>query len=107
MSEEGAKAFYERVTSDEQFRAQLQGTTWEESQRIAAGAGYDVSPDDLPTIRNLAGRRELSDEDLHRRELPDEELQRVSAGDTTEYFWQWRGDFDSGGHGDFQPTDTS
>jgi predicted ribosomally synthesized peptide with nif11-like leader len=67
MSAEGATAFYERVTSDEQFRAQLEAAgTPEEKRRIVSEAGYDVSPDDMPIVRNLAGATELSDEDLEK-----------------------------------------
>jgi predicted ribosomally synthesized peptide with nif11-like leader len=67
MSAQGATALYERVTSDEQFRAQLEAAaTPEEKRRIVTDAGYDMSRDDLSTIRNLAGMNELSDEDLER-----------------------------------------
>jgi len=65
MSAEGARGFYERVTSDQRFRARLEAAaTPEEKRRIVAEAGYDVSGDDLSTIRNLAGMSELSDEEL-------------------------------------------
>jgi predicted ribosomally synthesized peptide with nif11-like leader len=67
MSAEGATALYERVTSDEEFRTQLQAAgSPEDKRRIVTEAGYDVSTDDLPTIRNLAGATELSDEDLEK-----------------------------------------
>jgi predicted ribosomally synthesized peptide with nif11-like leader len=56
---------YERVNSDEEFRAQLEGAeTPDDKRRIVTDAGYDVSRDDLNTIRKLAGVSELSDEDL-------------------------------------------
>jgi predicted ribosomally synthesized peptide with nif11-like leader len=85
MSAEGAQAFYERVTSDKQFRAQVDAQeTWEGKQRVATEAGYDVSRDDMPGIRKLAGRRELSDEDLDRAP--------VSGGDSGT-FWN-QGDMD-------------
>ena len=65
MSAEGATALYERINSDEQFRAEIEAAeTQEERRRIVTEAGYDVSRDDAPTIRNIAGMSELSDEDL-------------------------------------------
>jgi predicted ribosomally synthesized peptide with nif11-like leader len=67
MSAEGATALYERVTSDEEFRARLEAAeTPEEKHEIVAEAGFDVNRDDLSTVRNLAGMRELSDEDLEK-----------------------------------------
>jgi predicted ribosomally synthesized peptide with nif11-like leader len=67
MSAEGATALYERVSSDEEFRAQLEAAdTPDDKRRIVTEAGYDVSRDDLVTVRNLAGVSELSDEDLEK-----------------------------------------
>jgi predicted ribosomally synthesized peptide with nif11-like leader len=67
MSAEGATAFFERVTSDEQFRTQLEAAeTPDDKHRIVTDAGYDLSRDDLSIIRNLAGMNELSDEDLEK-----------------------------------------
>jgi predicted ribosomally synthesized peptide with nif11-like leader len=77
MSAEGATALYKRVTSDEAFRAQLEGAeSREEKRRFVTEAGYDVSRDDLSTVRNLAGVSNLSDEDL-------EKVAGGTAGDTT------------------------
>jgi predicted ribosomally synthesized peptide with nif11-like leader len=67
MSAEGAQALYERVSSDESFRVQLEtAETPDDKRRIVTDAGYDVSRDDLSTIKNLAGASELSDEDLEK-----------------------------------------
>jgi predicted ribosomally synthesized peptide with nif11-like leader len=67
MSAEGATALYERVSSDEEFRARLEAAdTPDDKRRIVTEAGYDVGRDDLPTVRNLAGMSELSDEDLEK-----------------------------------------
>jgi predicted ribosomally synthesized peptide with nif11-like leader len=56
MSAEGAKAFYERVTSDEEFRAQFEAAaTPEEKNRIVTEAGYEVNRDDVNTLRKLHG----------------------------------------------------
>jgi predicted ribosomally synthesized peptide with nif11-like leader len=55
MSGEGARALCERISSDEQFRAQFEAAgTLEEKRRIVTDAGCDVSSDDLSTIRKLA-----------------------------------------------------
>jgi predicted ribosomally synthesized peptide with nif11-like leader len=67
MSAEGVTALYERVNSDEEFRAQLEAAeTPDDKRRIVTDAGYDVSTDDLPTVKKLAGITELSDEDLEK-----------------------------------------
>jgi predicted ribosomally synthesized peptide with nif11-like leader len=67
MSAEGVTALYERVNSDEEFRAQLEtAETPDDKRRIVTDAGYDVSTDDLPTVKKLAGISELSDEDLEK-----------------------------------------
>jgi predicted ribosomally synthesized peptide with nif11-like leader len=74
MSAEGATALYERVSSDEGFRGQLEAAkTPEGKHQIVTEAGYDVTPDDLPTLRSLAGMAELSDEDL----------EKVAGGDSS------------------------
>jgi predicted ribosomally synthesized peptide with nif11-like leader len=65
MSAEGATALYERVTSDEAFRAQLEAAeTPEDKRRILTEGGYDVTRHDVPTFRKLAGMSELSAEEL-------------------------------------------
>jgi predicted ribosomally synthesized peptide with nif11-like leader len=67
MSAEGATALYERVSSDEEFRTQLEAAeTPDDKRRMVTEAGYDVSTDDLSTVRNLAGVSDLSDEDLEK-----------------------------------------
>jgi predicted ribosomally synthesized peptide with nif11-like leader len=67
MSAAGAAALYERVGSDEEFRGQLEAAeTPDDKYRIVSQAGYDVSRDDLPTLRKLAGVNELSDEDMEK-----------------------------------------
>jgi predicted ribosomally synthesized peptide with nif11-like leader len=67
MSAQAATALFERVGSDEDFRAELEAApTPQEKHRIVTEAGYEVTPDDLSVIRNLAGVSELSDEDLEK-----------------------------------------
>jgi predicted ribosomally synthesized peptide with nif11-like leader len=64
MSEEGAAALYERISSDEEFRAELEtAETPHDKRRIVTESGYDVSRQDVATLRKLAGITELSDED--------------------------------------------
>ncbi|HEY1634841.1 MAG TPA: Nif11-like leader peptide family natural product precursor [Acidimicrobiales bacterium] len=65
MSAEGVTALYERVNSDEEFRDRLEAAeTPDDKRQMVTEAGYEVSRDDLPTIRKLSGVTELSDEDL-------------------------------------------
>jgi predicted ribosomally synthesized peptide with nif11-like leader len=67
MSAEGVKALYERINSDEEFRAKMEAAeTPDDKRHIVTEAGYEVTSDDLPTIRKLAGVNELSDEDLEK-----------------------------------------
>jgi predicted ribosomally synthesized peptide with nif11-like leader len=67
MSAAGTKALFERVSSDEAFKSRLEAAaTPEDKRRIVAEAGFDVSPEDLPSLRDLAGVEELSDEDLEK-----------------------------------------
>lgn len=67
MSKQGMTALYERVQSDESFRAQLQeASSPQDKHRIVSEAGFDVERADLDTLRSLAGMTELSDEDLER-----------------------------------------
>ena len=65
MSAQAVTALFERVSSDEEFRARLEAAaTPEEKHRIVSEAGYEVTRDDVSVIRELAGVQELSDEDL-------------------------------------------
>jgi predicted ribosomally synthesized peptide with nif11-like leader len=65
MSLEGASAFVQRMELDEAFRARVEAAdSPEEKYRVVSEAGYDITPDDLVTIKQLVGISELSDEDL-------------------------------------------
>ena len=67
MSAEGAAALFERITTDENFRSEVEGAaTPNEKHRIVTEAGYDVTPDDIPQIKSLAGVEEISDDDLEK-----------------------------------------
>jgi predicted ribosomally synthesized peptide with nif11-like leader len=65
MSAEAAAALFQRLESDAAFREQVESAaTPAEKHRIVTEAGYDVTPDDAPTMRELAGMSELSDDEL-------------------------------------------
>ena len=67
MTQESATAFAERISTDEAFRDRLTAaTTPEERRQIAGEAGYDLSRNDLPAIKEALGIQELSDEDLEK-----------------------------------------
>ena len=67
MSAQAVTALFERVRSDEEFRGRLEAAaTPEEKHRIVSEAGYEVTREDVSVIRELAGVRELSDEDLEK-----------------------------------------
>ena len=73
MSAEGMQSLTERLQSDESLRSRLQAApSQEEMIRIAADAGFDVTPADLPPPPS--------------GELRDEELERVAGG-----VWIWDG----------------
>ena len=65
MSTEGTNALFERVTTDDEFRRQLEESmTAEDKGRIIREAGFDVNRDDVATMKSLAGLEELSNEEL-------------------------------------------
>jgi predicted ribosomally synthesized peptide with nif11-like leader len=73
MSQEGARAYVERVTSDEAFRNQVAAAPDPEARRqLVEAAGFDVEPADQETIRAALGEGSM--------ELTDEELAGVSGG---------------------------
>ncbi|MGH3050278.1 MAG: Nif11-like leader peptide family RiPP precursor [Gaiellaceae bacterium] len=66
MSASSAEALVERVKSDADFRRKLEeAPTPADKQQVVADAGFDVSRDDLGTVKTAAGiEGEISDEDL-------------------------------------------
>ena len=67
MTQETATAFVERISTDEAFRDRLAAAaTSEERRQIAREAGYDLSSNDLPAIKEALGIKELSDADLEK-----------------------------------------
>lgn len=67
MSSESVDALYQRISSDQRFRTDL-ATAGDSAAkyRFVTGAGYEISRDDLPQIRQLAGVGELSPADLEK-----------------------------------------
>jgi predicted ribosomally synthesized peptide with nif11-like leader len=68
MSGTDATALVERVKSDADFRRQLEeASTPEEKQAVVKGAGFEVTKDDLPAVKEAFGvDSEISDEDLEK-----------------------------------------
>jgi predicted ribosomally synthesized peptide with nif11-like leader len=75
MSIESASAFYQRVTTDEAFRTQLQSTHSEERTAIIQHAGYDFTPEEWEAA--TAQILETAEVD---RELNEAELESVAGG---------------------------
>jgi predicted ribosomally synthesized peptide with nif11-like leader len=73
MSIESAKDFYQKITTDETFRTQLQNTASEERIALIQAAGYDFTPEEWE-----AASAEISESSNH--ELSDAELTEVSGG---------------------------
>ncbi len=66
ISIESAKAFLERVKTDEDFRVKLEGkTSLEERIKFAKAQGFDFSKEDIKAVTS---------------ELSDDELDAVAAG---------------------------
>lgn len=75
MSIESAKAFYQRVTTDEAFQTQLQSAASEERTAIIQEAGYDFTPEEW----EAATAQVLEAAEIN-RELNDAELEAIAGG---------------------------
>lgn len=75
MSIESAKAFYQRVTTEEAFRTQLQSAASEERTGIIQEAGYDFTPAEW----EAATAKVLAAVEID-RELNDAELEAIAGG---------------------------
>ena len=74
MSIESAKAFYQRITTDETFNTEYKNASSDEERKgIIASAGYDFTPEEWEAT---IGEVSHSSED----ELSDRELTEVSGG---------------------------
>jgi predicted ribosomally synthesized peptide with nif11-like leader len=77
MSIENAQSFYVRVSSDKEFRTQLEQTeTIEERQQIIQTAGYKFTAEEW----EIAKEQILATSDSSDSELSEEELTTVSGG---------------------------
>ena len=77
MSVENAQSFYLRVTTDEEFRIQLeQIATVEERQQTIQAAGYEFTAKEWETV----SKQILAASDSNEEELSDAELTAVSGG---------------------------
>ncbi|MCL5948169.1 MAG: Nif11-like leader peptide family RiPP precursor [Actinobacteria bacterium] len=67
MTEEAARAFAERVTTDEDFARRLgSASSPDERLKMANEAGYALSASDLSAVKAALSVEELSDEDLEK-----------------------------------------
>jgi predicted ribosomally synthesized peptide with nif11-like leader len=65
MSIQGAIELFERVKTDETFRRTLvDATTPQDKHRIVTEAGYDVNCADLAALKEMAGIKDMSDDEL-------------------------------------------
>ena len=77
MSVKNAKSFYVRVTTDEEFRIQLEQTaTAKERRQIIQAAGYKFTIEEW----EIAKEQILAASDLNEEELSDTELTVISGG---------------------------
>lgn len=77
MSVENAHSFYVRVTTDEEFRTQLEQTsTAAERQQIIRAAGYKFTIEEWETAKEQI----LAASDSNEGELSDTELTAISGG---------------------------
>ena len=73
MSIESAKAFYQRITTDEAFNTEYENASSdEERQDIITSAGYDFTSEEWEAA--------LADSNSSEEELSDAELAEVSGG---------------------------
>ena len=76
MSVENAKSFYVRVTTDEEFRVQLEQTAAKERKQIIQAAGYEFTSEEWETAKEQI----LAASDSDNGELSDAELTSISGG---------------------------
>lgn len=81
MSLENVKAFYERLASDEAFRAQIQGVKSKtEGSQIVRSAGYDFTQEEFEEYTAQLLESGAADGEL--RDLDEKELEAVFGGAT-------------------------
>ncbi len=85
MSLENVKAFYERLTSDQAFRAQIQGSkSQDEYCKIVKGAGYVFTQEELEEYTAELLESTAAEESL--RDLNEKELAAVFGGFTFPFY---------------------
>lgn len=76
MSIKSARAFYERVVTDEPFRSQLQNAPGDDERRaIVQAAGYNFTHEEWQ-----ATTKQMQESDAIDMELSDVELEEVAGG---------------------------
>lgn len=79
MSLENVKAFYEKLSTDEAFRAQIQGVkNKNECSQIVKDAGYNFTQEEFKDFTSKL--LELSSDDEEIRDLDQKELAAVLGG---------------------------
>ncbi|NEO02245.1 MAG: Nif11-like leader peptide family natural product precursor [Moorea sp. SIO3I7] len=82
MSLENVKAFYERLGTDQAFRAQIQGVnSKDECRQIVQSAGYDFTQEELEDYTGQLLESSAAEDGL--RDLDQQELEAVFGGATT------------------------
>jgi predicted ribosomally synthesized peptide with nif11-like leader len=75
MSIENAKAFYQRITTDESFRIQLHSIANEERKTFIQSAGYDFTSEEWKMAT-----AEIMETEEFDGEINDTELEEVAGG---------------------------
>ncbi|NEO70182.1 Nif11-like leader peptide family natural product precursor [Moorena sp. SIO3H5] len=79
MSLENVKAFYQRLATDEAFRAQIQGVnSKDECRQIVQSAGYDFTQEELEDYTGQLLESSAAEDGL--RDLDKQELEAVFGG---------------------------
>jgi predicted ribosomally synthesized peptide with nif11-like leader len=79
MSVESAKAFYERLMTDEEFRNQHRNAASDEARRsMVLDAGYDFTPEEWDAA--MLQLAEAAESELNANELSEADLASVSGG---------------------------
>ncbi|NEP21701.1 MULTISPECIES: Nif11-like leader peptide family natural product precursor [unclassified Moorena] len=79
MSLENVKAFYERLGTDQAFRAQIQGVnSKDECRQIVQSAGYDFTQEELEDYTGQLLESSAAEDGL--RDLDQQELEAVFGG---------------------------
>ena len=93
MSKESASAFLAKVEQDQDLKSKVQalgeGASFEALQDVAAGAGYEITMDDLIA----AGKDRAEQSGSATGELSDTQLESVAGGATISIYYSRRSIF--------------